>query len=65
MKAFDRQTLPPEGMQHCGNFSITPAVFQEGTEMRSSSSNVLGLSGREIAGMLITVILLIINTVYY
>ena len=61
-EAFDMQTMPPVGMQNCGNFTYTIEEFKGGTRMRSNN-NGSGLSGGEIAGIVIGVVLLIIIAV--
>ena len=58
-EAFDMQTMPPAGMQQCGNFSWTVEEFTAGTRRRSDSNDP-HLSDGTIAGIVIAVSVFII-----
>ena len=53
------QTMPPAGMQKCGNFSWTVEEFKAGTRRRSASNDP-HLSDGTIAGIVIAAIICLI-----
>ena len=63
-EAFDMQTMPPAGMQQCGNFSWTVEEFRELPRMRPDSNDPQ-LSDGTIAGIVIAAIICLIVIVVF